>query len=148
MSKHQPFLLLGHTSSGTPVTLQGSDFERHKVCSGITGSGKSTFLAWIAVSLLRLGVSFSLIDPHGDLCRLILQLLLSSDFFSSPKSFERLWFVDFNRTDAAIAFNVLKGNADSHIIANNVLEALHRAFPSVGTTAALDNTFLAATYVL
>ncbi len=132
MSKQQPFLLLGHTSSGTPVTLQGSDFERHKVCSGITGSGKSTFLAWIALSLLRQGMAFSLIDPHSDLSRLILQLLLSSDFFSSPKSFERLWFVDFNRTDAAIAFNVLKQPHDSHSTANNVLEALHRAFPTVG----------------
>src|SRR5205085_9669186 len=74
--------------------------------------------------------------------------LLTSDFFSSPKSFQKLWFVDFNRTDAAIAFNVLKQPHDSHSTANNVLEALHRSFVTVGTTAALDNTFLAATYVL
>src|SRR5713226_7477575 len=106
--KGQPFLLLGSTSGGNAVTLTGADFERHKVISGITGSGKSTFLAWIALSLLRQGIAFSLIDPHGDLCRLILQLLLSSNFFSSPTSFEKLWFIDFNRTDSAIAFNVLK----------------------------------------
>src|SRR5438874_734768 len=112
--KPQPFLLLGSTSEGNAVTLTGSDFEQHKVISGITGSGKSTFLAWIALSLLREGIAFSLIDPHGDLCRLILHLLLSSDFFSSPKSFQRLWFVDFNRADSAIAFNVLRGNYDSH----------------------------------
>src|SRR5207244_3786083 len=125
MNKQHPFLLLG-SGAGGKLTLTGSDFERHKVISGITGSGKSTFLAWIVVSLLRQGIAFSLIDPHGDLCRLILQLLLSSDFFSSPKSFEKLWFVDFNRTDAAIAFNVLKQPHDSHSTANNVLEALHR----------------------
>lgn len=143
----QPFLLLG-TSNRGHVLLSDSDFERHKVISGITGSGKSTFLAWIAVSLLRQGVAFSLVDPHGDLCRLILQLLLTSDFFSNKKSFDKLWFVDFNRSDAAIPFNVLRGQADSHSIANNVLEAIHRAFPTVGTTAALDNTFLACCYVL
>src|SRR5437879_5136457 len=97
----QPFLLLGTTSEGNAVTLTGSDFEWHKVISGITGSGKSTFLAWIAISLLRQGIAFSLIDPHGDLCRLILQLLLSSDFFSSQRSFQKLWFCDFNRKDSA-----------------------------------------------
>src|ERR1700681_1176677 len=107
MKHRKPFLLLGHAERGQPVIVTGSDFERHKVISGITGSGKSTFLAWIALSLLTQGVAFTLIDPHGDLCRLILQLLLTTDFFSSPKSFEKLWFVDFNRTDAAIPFNVL-----------------------------------------
>src|SRR2546421_3236964 len=147
MNHNQPFLFLGTGNNGKLI-LSGSDFERHEVISGITGSGKSTFLAWIALSLLRQGVAFSLIDPHGDLCRLILQLLLSSDFFSNKKSFEKLWFVDFNRTDAAIAFNVLKQPLDNHSTVNNVLEALHRAFPTVGTTSALDNTFLAATYVL
>src|SRR5215471_12040744 len=70
--KPQPFLLLGSTSEGKAVTLTGSDFKQHKVISGITGSGKSTFLAWIALSLLRQAVAFTLIDPHGDLCRLIL----------------------------------------------------------------------------
>ena len=144
---NQPSLLLGTENKGQ-VIFTGSEFSRHKVISGITGSGKSTFLAWIALSLLRQGVAFSLIDPHGDLCRLILQLLLTTDFFSNKRSFDRLWLVDFNRTDAAIPFNVLRGQADSHFISNSVLQALHRAFPTAGTTAALDNTFLACCYVL
>src|SRR5437588_2099800 len=114
----KPLLVLGSDAGGKFI-LTGSDFELHKVISGITGSGKSTFLAWIALSLLRQGVAFSLIDPHGDLCRLILQLLLSSDFFSNKKSFEKLWFVDFNRTDRAIACNVLKQPHDNHSTANN-----------------------------
>ncbi|MGH2495785.1 MAG: helicase HerA domain-containing protein [Ktedonobacteraceae bacterium] len=143
----QPFLLLGTGNRGQ-VILSGSDFERHKVISGITGSGKSTFLAWIALSLLRQGVGFSLIDPHSDLSRLILQLLMQTDFFSNKKSFEKLLFVDFNRTDAAIPFNILKQPYESHTIADNLLKAIHRSFISSTTTAALDTTFLSATYVL
>ncbi len=145
----KPFLLLGTTSEGNKtVSLTGVDFERHKWIQGITGSGKSTFLAWIAVSLLRQGIAFTLIDPHGDLCRFILSLLAQSDFFSNPQAFQKLLFVDFNRTDAAIAMNVLKQPYDSHTIANNLLEAVHRAFPTTGATTMLDNVFLAATYVL
>ena len=145
-------LVLGTTVEGNKVvTLTGIDFERHKVISGISGSGKSTFIAWIAVSLLRQSIPFMIIDPHGSLAKLILTLLSSSDYFRNPKAFDRLWYVDFKRAekDAAIAFNVLKQpSVTTHTIASNFLEAMHRAFPATGTTTMLDNVIEAACYVL
>src|ERR1700730_11648650 len=71
-----PSLPLGHTVEGNKlVTLDGFNFERHKHIIGISGSGKSSFIASIVVFLLRLGISFCLIDPHGDLAKLVLTLL-------------------------------------------------------------------------
>ena len=145
----RPSLVLGSTVEGNKlVTLTGFDFERHKHIIGISGSGKSSFLASCALLLLRQGIPFALVDPHGDLCKLILSLLASSDFFRHPKAYDRLWYVDFNRSDAAIAFNVLKQPYEPHTIANNLLEAMHRAFPMSGTTASLDNMILAGILAL
>src|SRR6266700_3704681 len=93
----QPFLHIGTTSEGESITLTGQEFQRFNWVQGISGSGKSTFLAWIALSLLRLGITILLIDPHGDLARLILSLLAATDFFKSPHNFDRLDFVDFAR---------------------------------------------------
>lgn len=145
----EPVLLLGtRRVDHQPILLTGPAFAQHKWVQGISGSGKSTFLAWMALSLLRERIAFSVIDPHGDLCRLILSLLASSDFFTNPKAFEMLWFVDFARPDKAPPFNVLQQPYESHTIASNLLEAMHRAFPTSGTTAMLDNMLLAAAFVL
>src|SRR2546429_2611152 len=98
-----PQLVLGQTvAENRPVTLTGGDFAKHKHIIGISGSGKSSFLAWCALLLLKQGIPFLLIDPHGDLAKLILSLLSASDFFSTPRAYDRLWYVDFHRPDAAI----------------------------------------------
>jgi len=145
-------LPLGHTVEGNKlVTLDGISFIQHKHIIGISGSGKSSFIASIAVFLLRLGVSFCLIDPHGDLAKLILSLLASSDFYNNPRAYDRLWYVDFNREDrAAIAWNVLKqDHIDNYKVASNLVEAVHRAFPtSSNATTALDNTIEYSAFVL
>src|SRR6266567_8046004 len=147
--KPQPALVLGTTVEGNHmVTLTGTDFERHKHIMGISGSGKSSFLASCALLLLKQGVPFTLIDPHGDLAKLILSLLASSNFFSNPKAYDRLWYVDFRREDRCVPFNVLNQPYEPHTVANNLLEATHRAFPMSGTTASLDNMILAGTLAL
>src|SRR5260370_35361456 len=128
----QPSLPLGHTIEGNKlVVLDGFNFERHKHIIGISGSCKSSFIASIVVFLLRQGISFCLIDPHGDLAKLILSLLASSDFFSNPRAYDRLWYVDLNREDkSAIAWNVLRqdhidnykvASANSRKVIDNVL---------------------------
>jgi|GEM_PF-3501181 len=147
----QPYLQLGsYGESKRQFILRGTDFERHKVISGITGAGKSFFLASIFLLIFRLGITVLLIDPNGDLAKLILTLLASSDYFTHPLAFSRLWYVDFKRAekDYAIAFNVLKQPYEAHTTANNLLESMHRAFPVNGTTASLDNVILAASLVL
>lgn len=147
-----PSLPLGHTVEGNKlVALDGFNFERHKHIIGISGSGKSSFIASIVVFLLRQGISFCLIDPHGDLAKLVLTLLAGSDFYSNPRAYDRLWYVDFNRQDgAAIPWNVLKQeHISNYKVASNLVEAIHRAFPtSSGATTALDNTIEYSAFVL
>src|SRR6266699_1993567 len=145
----QPSLPLGYTVEGNKfVTLTGTDFERHKHIMGISGSGKSSFLASCALLLLKQGIPYTLIDPHGDLAKLILTLLASGDFFRHPQAYDRLWYVDFSREDRCVPFNVLNQPYEPHTIANNLLKATHRAFPVSGTTASLDNMILASALVL
>src|SRR6266581_2690752 len=132
LQRNEPFLQLGTTGEGKrPFILSGTDFERHKVISGITGAGKSFFLASIYLLLFRLGITVLLIDPNGDLAKLIITLLASSNYFTHPLAYSRLWYVDFKRAekDYAIAFNILKQDYESHTTANNLLESMHRAFP-------------------
>src|SRR2546421_7354498 len=104
MKQHQwqhnePSLQLGHTREGKPFTLTGELFARHKHIMGISGSGKSYFLASLAVLLFSQGISFCLFDPHGDLAKLILALLAGSDYFSDPRGFEKLYYIDFKRAE-------------------------------------------------
>jgi hypothetical protein len=148
--RNEPSLQLGTTSSGKPFVLTGTDFERHKLISGITGSGKSYFLASLILFLFSQGFTVLLIDPNGDLAKLIITVLAGSDYFTDPRAYERLWYVDFKRAeqDAAIAFNLLNQNYNPYTIANNLLESMHRAFPTSQTTANLDNVILAACLVL
>src|SRR5260221_9963424 len=138
----QPSLPLGHTVEGNKlVALDGFNFERHKHIIGISGSGKSSFIASIVVFLLRQGISFCLIDPHGDLAKLIISLLASSDFYSNPRAYDRLWLVDYSRSDASISWNVLKqDHIYNYKVASNLVEAVNRAFPtSNNATNPLDN---------
>lgn len=150
MKQNQPFLFLGTTPEGESIYLTGQEFLRFKWIQGISGSGKSTLLAWFVLSLLRLGIIVLLIDPHGDLARLILGLLSASDFFNHPNSLTRLQFIDFARKDAVPAFNVLNQRHINHYtVAQNFLESIHRAFPTnTGTTASLDNTIQYTAFVL
>src|SRR5215467_6492994 len=66
------------------------------------------------------------------------------------KNFSRLQFIDFARRDAVPAFNVLKQeHIDNYKVAQNFVEAIHRAFPTnSGTTANLDNTIEYSVFVL
>src|SRR2546421_11980211 len=90
LQRNKPTLPLGHTVEGNKlVTLDGFNFERHKHIIGISGSGKSSFIAAIVVLLLRQGISFCLIDPHGDLAKLIISLLIGSDFYNNPRAYDR-----------------------------------------------------------
>src|SRR5712691_4129832 len=96
---NEPFLQLGHTRESKPFTLAGTAFEQHKTISGITGAGKSYFLASLLLFLFSQGFTVLLIDPNGDLAKLIMNLLAGSDYFSDPRGFEKLYYIDFKRAE-------------------------------------------------
>lgn len=70
-------LFLGWPQPGTAdperqLGLRIQDALRHVLAVGPTGTGKSTFLYWYALSALRCGLGLLLLDPKGDLAEAVL----------------------------------------------------------------------------
>ena len=112
----------------------------HMHVMGITGSGKSRFLAGLFLSLYEAGVSATLVDPHGDLSRLVLGKLIERGVYNDPPAFDRIIYLDLPaaaRRGRYMPFNVLgQPNLSAPSIASNTLQALHRAWPALADGAA------------
>src|SRR5215218_2233192 len=91
-----------HIRLGTygPLNLQThrlhhKEMKEHGHIIGASKSGKSRFLANLYIQLLQAGYSVTLIDPHGDLAKLILSYLMMLGYFETPGAFEKLTYLDF-----------------------------------------------------
>jgi len=60
-------------SRGSPLRLPVSALGQHMALVGATGSGKSTVLLSMALGVLETDIGATVIDPHGDLARDILE---------------------------------------------------------------------------
>ena len=136
-----PTIPLG-TYRGTILTrrlaLSGSDTQSHIHVIGKSGSGKSRWLAGFCRNLLRAGFSFTLIDPHGDLSRLVLQQLVADGYFDHPGAYDRLTYLDIPgaaKHDRYLRFNVLDQPYDTPTTTRQILEAVRRAFPELDRNA-------------
>lgn len=122
------------------VALKPADIQSHMHISGITGSGKSRFLAHLFLAMHAAGYPATLIDPHGDLVRLIMAHLVQRRFYRDPRAAEQVIYLDLPgaaRRGLYVPFNVLKHPAlPGPAIEGNVLDAMHRAWPSLGEGAA------------
>ncbi len=115
------------------------EIKTHGHVIGISGSGKSRFLAGLFLMLHNLGLAATLVDPHGDLARLILAHLVAQGFFNDPGAFARLRYLDLptaERRGRFLPFNVLSQQLPPHTIASNFKEACHRAWPQLAGGAA------------
>ncbi len=116
------------------VRLSLPEITQHAHVIGVSGSGKSRFLAGFFLSLLRLGLPATLIDPHGDLARLVLGHLIERGLMR-PEAFDRILYLDLpeaERRNRFLAFNVLAQHGSDDAVAANVKEAFHRAWPEPG----------------
>ncbi|CCF85467.1 type IV secretory system conjugative DNA transfer family protein [Nitrolancea hollandica] len=133
----QPSLTLG--TYGPVFWRQGlavpfTDANCHAHIIGKTGSGKSNFLAWVFLSLVKAGKAVTLIDPHGDLSNLILTRLVTEGFFASPEAFTKLVYLDIPkavRADRFLPFNVLAQPYGDDEVAGFVANACKRAWPEL-----------------
>ncbi|KKU82807.1 MAG: hypothetical protein UY10_C0023G0004 [Microgenomates group bacterium GW2011_GWA2_47_8] len=57
--------------------IKGKDRRKHIYIIGKTGTGKSTLIANMAISDMRNNRGFCVIDPHGDLCEVLLDYIPS-----------------------------------------------------------------------
>src|SRR5688572_22600760 len=98
---------------------------------GTSGSGKSFFLAQLFLSLLQHGSPVTLIDPHGDLAKLVLSHLVGQGRYQDQATYERIIYLDLpaaEREERYLPFNPLRQDLPAHTMASNFKESMHRAF--------------------
>jgi hypothetical protein len=138
------------------LRLDGQDARSHMHVMGKSGSGKSRWLAGFYVNLLKAGYSATLIDPHGDLARLVLAQLVADGYFEREEAFDRLLYLDVPRAAREgryLPFNCLRQPYDTHTTTRLTLAALRRAFPELDRNAgnaapAFEQIVTAGTHVL
>jgi Helicase HerA, central domain/TraM recognition site of TraD and TraG len=146
--QREPRLLLGTAGPfffRRSIGLTRSELMQHGHIIGTSGSGKSRFLAQFCVSLLKLGLPVTLLDPHGELARLVLAMLVEGGFYTRPETFDRILYLDLaaaEQKNLYLPFNVLAQPGHSDTVASNVKEAFHRTFPELGDVAATFDTLL------
>src|SRR5436190_23302657 len=130
------FKTRNHINIGTygpslfPLTfkLHHKKMQEHGHVIGASKAGKSRFLASLYIQLLQAGYSVTLIDPAGDLAKLILATLISMGYFEQPQALDKLTYLDIpcaERLDLFMPFNVLDSKRPSDKIASNIKDAFH-----------------------
>jgi len=135
------------------VRLPVVDLTRHAFVQGVTGVGKSRWLAHLALTLIRRGEGVTVFDPHGDTARLIFSHLVADGLYTDPQAYDRVTYLDLPagaRVRRYMPLSPLDPHMDTPTAAGRVLEALQRAWPALdGTTApAFANAVLAGVSVL
>jgi uncharacterized protein DUF87 len=128
-----------------PLNIRLSQANTHWHIIGTSGSGKSFFLAQLFLSLLKQGSPVTLIDPHGDLAKLVLTHLVGQGRYQDKATYERILYLDLPAAEQQgrfLPFNPLLQELPAHTIASNFKEAMHRAFPELSQGAAIFDTLL------
>lgn len=141
-------LRLGRTGNGLfarAVELDADAASVHLHIEGKSGYGKSRFFAGLDLGWMASGQAATLmIDPHADSARLILRRLVAEGFFRHPKAFERLIYLDLAAAEDRglfLAMNPLTRPLPPHVIAAQLVEAAHRAFPETATAPIFATLF-------
>jgi len=132
---HEPRITLGRPPDAgwlarllrTSSAISAPDARAHAHVIGVSGTGKSRFLAHLYVQLVEAGYGATLIDPHGDLAELVVKLL-------QTRANHRVIYLDFpaaERNGVYVPLNLLAQALPRHTIAGNVTEAFHRAWPQL-----------------
>jgi hypothetical protein len=128
-----------------PLHIRLSQANTHWHIIGTSGSGKSFFLAQLFLSLLKHGSPVTLIDPHGDLAKLVLTHLVGQGRYKDKATYEKILYLDLpaaEQQERFLPFNPLLQDVPAHTIASNFKEAMHRAFPELAQGAAIFDTLL------
>jgi hypothetical protein len=139
---NEPEIIIGDRGFGPfrfPVSIKVSDLLTHWHVIGVSGSGKSRFLAVVILAFYKADLPVTLIDPHGDLARLVLSHLAQMGIYSDPEAFEKILYLDLPRAESMnrfLPFNVLALPIKPHTLASNTMEANHRAYPQLAGGAA------------
>ncbi|MGA5823427.1 type IV secretory system conjugative DNA transfer family protein [Kitasatospora sp. NPDC094028] len=116
------------------LSLRADEAHVHTHVLGKTGSGKSYFLASLFLALHEAGMPATLVDPHGDLARLVLTHLVANGSLATTEQRRALVYLDIPRAATEgryLPFNFLAQPYDDHAMAEHVAEAARRAWPEL-----------------
>lgn len=117
--------LLGRANAGLGelIGLSVPDARHHVHVQGVTGAGKSTWLAHHVLGEAEAGRGVVLLDPQGDLASNVIQRLPAS-------CGDRLVLLDPDETEAPPAFNVLHAAEASQreLVADGVVSVFRRLY--------------------
>lgn len=135
------------------ISLSLAEIRHHWHLLGATGAGKSRLLAQLVVELIQAGQAVTLLDPDGDLARLVVTRLVAAGRLATPTDRARITYLDLPAAERAgryLPLNVLDQPGDPHTVASHVLEALRRAWPALdgGQAPTFENLVLAGSVVL
>ena len=151
---HAPNIILGTHGlfNWRRISLDAHAVATHKHVIGLTGQGKSKFLANYCLQLFEQGIPFCLVDPHAELADDLLFLLSDRGHFPACAPHNRIRYVDFSRRDRFLPFNVLNQPYPVDTIAQHLIEVCMRVWPNLAAGQAptferlITNTLKLLTY--
>ena len=107
----------------TNFGIKTRDRMRHLYVIGKSGTGKSTFIANMAIDDLRKRRGFCVIDPHGDLCEHIMQFIPSYRV-------NDIAYMDPSDTERAFAINPLEitNDAQKELVASSIVAIFKKLY--------------------
>jgi len=113
---------------------EGEDRRRHCYIIGKSGTGKTTLISNMAIDDIRKGRGVAVIDPHGDLCKTIL------DYIPSSRVNDCCFFNPAD-PDYVYPLNVLESRSESQkeLVASGVISIFKKLYGSVSWGPRLEH---------
>ena len=112
-----------YKNRATVFGIRREDRRKHVYIIGKTGSGKSTLIANMAINDMKNGEGMAIIDPHGDLCEILLNYI--------PKHrINDVCYFNPADTDHPIHLNLLevKNPAHQELVASGILAIFQKLY--------------------
>jgi hypothetical protein len=85
------------------IGMRNSEFDKHMITVGKTGSGKSEWMKWVIFGIAKSGYPLALVDPHGAAAEDVLNALI----INCPERVKDIVFCDISDSQYPVALNPL-----------------------------------------
>jgi hypothetical protein len=103
--------------------IKKNDRRKHIYVVGKTGTGKSTLIANMSIDDMRKGEGFAVVDPHGDLCEIILNYVPSFRI-------NDVVYLDPSDVEHPFALNPLeiRQEGQKELVASGIVSVFHKLY--------------------